>query len=444
MIGVQASRRAAGVVTLLWISSLAGGASAFLAQVLLSRYLGPTLYGKLAAALATVTLFFPVAGLGVGQYWLRVFGLEGWNGNRWLGPSMQVVGLSTAFALVSLAAWSSISGQDPTTRMLLIWLSPLVLSQATIDLVSGRFQLEERYQTLALWQAALPVSRLLVVAVAISIGAEICAIVGGMVGAALLLTVAGAFQLFRMLRGNYALAGHPEQEAHDARHLTSPRLRDVLSGAWPFALSGVFYLAYFQSAVILLEWISGPKAAAIYNVAFVVLAAVYLLPMTIYQKYLMPKLQRWSEHDRKRLLAVYRFGNGCMVATGLFAMALLLLAAPAGVVLVFGAAYAGASRPLLILALGVPIRFLTASVGGVLATRDQMRRKVWCQSAVAVFNISVNAAVIPRFSYVGAAVTTLLSDALLLVLLLIAVQRHIFAESATCGWNLSLRSLGKR
>lgn len=445
MISNQASRKAAGAITLLWVSSLAAGASAFVAQVLLSRYLGPTVYGRLAAALATVSLFFPIAGFGVSQYWLRIFGLEGQSGNRWLRPSMQVAGISSAAALCALVVWSYFSGQDPQTRTLVVWLAPLVVSQAAIDLVSGRFQLEERYQMLALWQSALPASRLIVVIAGIAVGAGIGAIVAGIVGAALVLTAAGAFQLFQMVRGNYRLAGHTEREIQAPLHVTSPRQLDVLSGAWPFALSGVFYLAYFQSAVILLEWISVPSVAAVYNVALLVLGTIYLLPMVIYQKYLMPKLQRWAEHDQESFLAVYRLGNGAMLMLGVGAMLTLLPLAPVVVKTVFGKNYAEAGTLLMILSGCVPLRFLSISVGSALLTENHVRYKVKCMAVAAIVNVALTLGLLPTLGVYAAVVSMIVTEGTLLGLYSHGARKYVlprdFRNAPVLGFGGLKRAL---
>src|SRR5690606_35557490 len=55
----------------------------FAAQVFLTRALPPEDYGALNAALAAITLASPLAGFGVGKYWLRIFGAHGWSGMAW-------------------------------------------------------------------------------------------------------------------------------------------------------------------------------------------------------------------------------------------------------------------------------------------------------------------------------------------------------------------------
>ena len=432
-------RAAARHISLLWLGSLGAAGLAFTAQVLLARHLPTADYGSLAAALATVNLAAPLAAFGIGAYWLRAFGAEGWQARRWLRPSLRFIALSTAAAAALVALWAGYASPDPLSRAVLLWLLPLLAAQAAIELVNARFQLEERYSELALWQLLSHGGRFLVVLAAVALGLGLLPITIGYAAVAVAIVAGAVWLLGGMLGGRLRLRGHPAADA--LAPVPAPvSIRQVPQQAWPFALGAAFYLIYFQSDIVLLHWLSGAEAAGIYNVAFTVLAAVYLLPGAIYQKYLLPKLHRWAEHDRDRFLAVFRTGNGSMLLLGLIALLGLALAAPRAVPWLFGPQYAPAGALLLVLALAVPARFLSTSVGGVLVTRQHMRRKVLYMGAVAVFNVGLNLLLIPPFGYYGAAVATLLSEILLLALYLLGARRHIFGAAAWRGWNIRLKT----
>lgn len=425
-------------VSMLWIGSLLSAGFAFLAQVLLARHLGPSGYGAFSSALATITLLTPLAGFGVGAFWLRVFGLEGWHARRWLKRSFWFLVVSNLLTCLLVVLWAFLSGSDSTTRLFLLWLTPLVISQTLVEVVSSRFQLEERYQALTLWQALPSVGRFLVAALALALKADIQLIATGFSITAVLTICGGVFALRGMLTGRFNLVGHGSQE-HEAEADMAPGFFAVPGGAWPFALAGIFYLIYYQVDIVLVGLMVGSKAAGIYNVAFTIMAAVYLLPSTIYQKYLIPKLHRWAEHDRSHFLEVYRFGNGLMLAAGAIMALVIVIAAPWGVPLLFGAQYAQASTVLLILALCPPVKFLATSVGGTLVTQDHMRRKVWYQAAVAVINVLLNLVLIPRYSYYGSAAATVISESALLAIYLLAVRSHVFGEDAWTNWTIRYR-----
>ncbi len=421
-------------ISILWMGSVGGAGLSFLAQVLFARQLTPGDYGDLASALVAVTLLASLAGFGVGQFWLKIFGAEGWLARRWLRPSLCFASLSCLAAYFSLAALAWLGGGEDVDETLL-WVAPLIIAFALIELGSARLQLEERYTFLAAWQL-LPQAGRFAVAAAVTIGGGGLRMAGaGFFLLGIVIVVIGLCFISGMTRGNLRLAGHPSRPGRP-REATAPRLGDIFRNSWPFALAGVFFFIYFQSDILLLKWLSGSETAGVYNVAYTMMLAVYLLPGVIYQKYLLPKQHRWAEHDPRRFLAVFRFGCGIMLTSGSIVMIFLMLLAPWGVVLLFGEAYSEAGNILLLLAVCVPMRYLATSVGGALTTRDHIRTKVLYMGAAAGVNVVLNLLLIPYFSYYGAAMATVASEASLLCVYLIAARRRVFGVDAWRGWTL--------
>ncbi len=437
-------RKVFGAVSFLWVSSLGGAGLAFLTQVVLARELTPAGYGVFAASLATITLVSPLAGFGVQGFWLKLFGAEGWHAIRWLPPSFRFVFISTFSTLFFITIWATWGPHDATVQRLLYWLSSVVVGSLFMELVSGKLQLEERYKMLALWHILPNLSRLLLVLLVVGVAAQpsLVDIAAVYTLTSLFLVVVGFVHLRAMAHGRFTLKGHTKPIATEVDKKAAEvrlGLLDIVRGAWPFGLSGVFYLLYFQSDIILLKYLVGSEAAGVYNVAFTIMAAVYLLPSVIYQKFLLPKLHRWANHDRTRFLQVYRIGNGSMLLFGGLATVVLLLLVPLIVPLLFGSAYQSAVSLLGVLVFCAPVRFLATSVGATLVTQEHMQRKIFYMGAVAVINLSLNLLLIPSFATMGAAVATLMSECALLALYLIAVRRHVFGAEAWRGWTINFK-----
>jgi O-antigen/teichoic acid export membrane protein len=205
-------------------------------------------------------------------------------------------------------------------------------------------------------------------------------------------------------------------------------MKHVAAQSWPFGLAGIFYLVYFQSDIILLKYMVSDEAAGIYNVAFVIMAAVYMLPSVIYQKFLLPKIHRWANHDRERFYQVYRTGNWVMLILGLLAMLAIWLLAPFGVQFLFGSSYVGAVLPLSILALAAPLRFLGSSAGSFLSTQSHLIKKLYIMCIVALVNIVLNFLIIPIYGAIGAAVTTVFSELLMVFIMHIYARKYLFTD----------------
>ena len=419
-------------ISLLWIGSLLGAGCAFLTQVILARKLGPSDFGTFSAALATTNLLGPLAGFGIAAYWLKVFGEEGWRATRWLEGSFKFVILSTLIVLFLLVSWAILGPNDTLTTALLLILTTYILGQVAVELVSSKLQLEEHYMSLAFWQFLPHFLRLLLIIVLIftitnSLSPEAVAYAYG--GISLLFLLIGSVFLFQMYQGNFSLAGHKNtKEPIEKNDLNHPGMLYVAAQSWPFGLAGIFYLIYFQSDIILLKYLSSAESAGIYNVAFVIMAAVYLFPSAIYQKFMLPKIHRWAHHERERFYYIYRIGNIWMLGSGLGTMLILWIIVPWAIPFLFGPEYHDAIMLLIILSSAVPVRFLATSIGSTLVTQDHMRKKVKYMGIVALLNIMLNIILIPVFGVIGAAITTIFSDIVLLLLYYAASKKYVFAN----------------
>jgi O-antigen/teichoic acid export membrane protein len=156
--------RALSAISMLWITTAVGAGVVFLTQVLLARELGPAKFGLFTSSLATITMVAPLAGFGLSQYWLQVYGVEGWAANRWLLPSLRFITASTLLTLSIIVVWS-LTGAPADARDTLLLLLPVVLGILAVNLLGSQQRLEERHHALALWQLMTPGSRLMVAVV---------------------------------------------------------------------------------------------------------------------------------------------------------------------------------------------------------------------------------------------------------------------------------------
>lgn len=413
---------------MLWVGSLAGAGLAFLTQVLLARTLGRNDYGAFSAALTSITLVAPLAGLGIAQYWLKAFGQEGWSAMRWLKPSFRFIASSALMLIAGTVVWALCAGHEPLTQNLLLILSLYGIGQLSVELVSSKLQLEERYLHLALWQFLPHFLRCLMVAIAaLIVPVTLSALYYGAVFSlvAVVFCLASIAPLRRMANGRLRLKGHGRR-GEPARASQAPSMGRVVAASWPFGVAALSHLIYFQSNIILLKHLSSNSAAGVYSVAFTVMSAVYLLPNVIYQRFLLPKMHRWARHDPQRFYQVYRQGNGLMLLLGTLALLLIVLTADWAVLLLFGQAYQEAGPVLKILALSAPIIFLAFSAGATLVTEEHMQTKVRYMAVVALINVLLNLVLIPLFELRGAAVASVLSNLLLLLLYVRGARRLVF------------------
>lgn len=406
--------RALFTVALLTGGSALGALMTFLAQTLLARGLGPAEYGLFASSLATVSMIAPLAGFGLSHFRMKVYGAEGWHANRWLRPSLQFIVVTTGVAFVLVLGWAVFVAQDSATRFMLLVLSPVVLGILAIELIINKTRLEERFIGMALWLLATPASRLAIAVVAVvlpHIGARFVAVGYGLI--ALVVAIAAMPQIVAMMHGRIDLKGHGGRPQTDGAPI--PSVRALWSEAWPFGVYAALYPVFYQVSTILLKYLAGDANAGRYSIALAVMTAIYLIPTNIYPKYLQPMLQRWVVHDRPKFWRVYRQSSMGMLVLGVGVGGVLVIAAPWVVPLVFGEQYRAVAGVLQVLALCVPIRFLSTAIGAALLTENHTRIRVYAIALSTLFTVGANVALIPIFQEHGAAWATVLGEIVLLL-----------------------------
>lgn len=415
-------RTALGAISMLWIATALGAGMAFLTQALLAHELGPAFYGLFASSLAMVSMIAPLAGFGLSQFWLKVYGGEGWMANRWLLPSLQFLAATTLLTLLIIVVWA-FTGAPTDARVTLLLLSPVVLATLAATVLGSKLRLEERHQALALWQLIAPGSRLLVAAMLLVMPTLAVHFVAAGYGVVSLAVAAlAAPEMFAMLRGEMRLRGHGSRPPV-AQSAVTPGPFQVWSQAWAFGLAAVLYPIFFQISTVLLKYLDGNIEAGIFGIALAVMTAIYLIPATLYQKFLLSKLHRWAIHDTPKFWLVYRHGNLAMLVSGVLLAAVVVFAAPWAVPLAFGEKYRAVVPVLLVLAACIPIRFLSTGVGSALLNERHMRYRVFAMGLSAVVVIVLNLALIPAHHELGAAAATVMGEGVLLLTLYSGVQR---------------------
>lgn len=366
--------------------------------MIVSRSLSTSEFGRFSAGLALASIMAPVACYGFSHALLVFYGRKDVDLDNWRAIAFK---LSCIFALIC-AALISLYGikVSPGISSLAIYLAFSVypLGQAMFELKGSVYQIDAKYRLLAIWQMAPHFARLCLILVLVS---------------ADLMTRAWQASLcyaFIAIAITYvARSGQPVVELSSARS----RVKELFSVSTPYGLASIFNLVYMQSAIVLVALLLGPDDAAHYSLAISIVAATYLLPTVIFQKYLLPKVHRAAGEGKAELRRIYQLGGRAMLACGVLVMLAIWLIADHFVYFAFGARYAATAEILYVLAPSIPLMYLAFSWGCILATERQIRRKVRVMGVVAAVSVALNFALILKFGITGGAYSAIICNFLL-------------------------------
>jgi O-antigen/teichoic acid export membrane protein len=441
-------------ISVLFTGTLASTVVSFLTQLVLARVLPIADFGRIAALLAAVNFFTPSASVGVQGLLLQVFGREGWSAARWLRPSAILVVLSTCVSSLSFAAYIHYCklGLGIGEALVLLTSIPILLGQVAVELASTRFQLEDRYGSLAMWQFSTQVGRFaVVIAAAVTQLLSLSTMLAGYAAVGLLTVGAGIVILVKLWSGQIAPRGHAVDQVFSPSLPmdATPSVASTFLRTAPFALITIFYVLYYQGAIVTVQWLAGAPAAAAYNAAYLVMSAIFLVPQVIYVKLLMPQIYRWAEHDRAKFCAAFHVGLPTMTMLGAMLMIATMVTAAWIIPLMFGPKYAGAVPVLLILSLSMPVRFAQQVFSSLFISQGDIVRKATYLAMSAIVGVSASFCLIPWFGVKGAAVATVIAEIMLLLLHVRGTIRFIEGISVLetlrkATFSASFRQLAQR
>jgi Membrane protein involved in the export of O-antigen and teichoic acid len=395
--------------TLLLGGSVLGSGVDFLAQILLVRYLSKSEFGAWIYALAIVALFASLAGFEMRQVVARFLPryLERGEIDKLRGAIKLafgvILGLGGTIAIAIIVAISATGlrpTSDPEALRLLVIMAFLVPIQALDSLFNGLFAAFGATRAIFLRQSVVaPGLRLVVVASLIASRADVTflAIAYMMATFAGMLLYVVAFK--RLLRSAGAL------KPDGAVSSTIPA-REMFYFAVPLLTSTLVWILMETSDAVLLGYFFDSEAVANFRVVLPLARMNQLVAATFGVLYLSLAARAYEGHDRAELQNLYWQTTLWMTVLSFPILLLTLSFAPSVTVGLYGEAYRASAPILALLAVGYFFNTALGFNGVTLKVHNRLRYMVLVDISMAVVNVGVNLALIPRLGPLGAAVGT--------------------------------------
>lgn len=190
-------------------------------------------------------------------------------------------------------------------------------------------------------------------------------------------------------------------EHHEERRTSAPvDVRGELGrDVWPIGAGIVLSAVYFRVDVLLIELWRGTEAVGLYNAVFRLVDALRLFPAAVLAV-VLPSLVRATSTGSMFQVSAGLTGFGVGVSLVLWPLAGWL------VTLVYGAAYAETVPAFRVLLLSFPLMCLNYALTHQLIGWQRHRAYAAICATALVFNLALNARLIPALSIVGAAWAT--------------------------------------
>ncbi|MBI5584318.1 MAG: flippase [Deltaproteobacteria bacterium] len=225
-----------------------------------------------------------------------------------------------------------------------------------------------------------------------------------------------------------------------------PLWKQLIRSALPIGLALVFITAYVRLDIILLSLLRSDTAEiGWYSVPVKIIEALSIFPYLIMAG-LFPIFSSMSREEPERLGEGYQKALVYLVIIALPLVLLIFHLADPWLVILFGPLFQNSILSLRLIIWAVPLIFMHYALSIVLLALNRERLIILGSGLALLFNLVSNLAVLPRYGYLGASVTTVVTELLLVGFYLGHLQRSVyrlplwsrFVRLALCGGLMAL------
>ena len=201
-----------------------------------------------------------------------------------------------------------------------------------------------------------------------------------------------------------------------------PFWKEVTIRSLPFGLTIFFYTIYFSIDVVMISWLSGDYATGLYNSAYKVIS-VFTAFYVVYQYVIFPLMSKLYAEDTDLLKISFEQSFKYSLLILLPIIVGVYFYSPYIINLIYSSEFALASVPMQILIWTVVFLFINGVATSLLNSIGKEFDVTKIYIIAAIFNIAVNYLLIPKYTYIGASIATVLSEILILGLMMYSISK---------------------
>ena len=200
--------------------------------------------------------------------------------------------------------------------------------------------------------------------------------------------------------------------------------KSKLTLALPLSIASIFSTIAFRVDTVLLSLFQGYIVVGLYTAPYKIIEVLLFIP-SVYSAVIFPVLSRFHVSSKESFQLIYVKSIKYMIILGLPIAAGVTILSQDIILLLYQSAFSGSVVALQILIWTVPLLLLTTSFGIILISMNKQVLAIRLTFIYMVFNIGVNLVVIPQFSYLGAAVVTVLTELVNFIMLFYYLSKFI-------------------
>jgi O-antigen/teichoic acid export membrane protein len=383
------------------IAKVAGTVLALVGIGFITRYLGKDGFGDYSTVLAFFAFFSALADLGLYSISTREISRPGSDERKILGNVFTIRIAVSLFILIISPILVVFFPYSPAVKTGIIISALAYFFSSSYSVLIGLFQKRLAMDKVATGEFIGKIGQLLVIVLAVKNNLGFLFIVGSLFANMLL-----SFLVIYLWSRKYLIFG-PKFDF--------PAWKKFLKESYPVGISAIVVFAYFKLDTILLSILKTSSDVGIYNAAYKVLENVVFFP-AMFIGLVMPLMSRYIFDEKEKFIIIADKTFKIFVIISVPLVIGILFLSKDIIHLIGGADFSESAGVLKILSFAMAFVFFGNFFTNIIIAGNLQRKLMKILFLCALFNISLNLLLIPRFSFWGAAITSTLTEFLVVVL----------------------------
>ena len=201
--------------------------------------------------------------------------------------------------------------------------------------------------------------------------------------------------------------------------------KPTLKEAYPFLLASIFSIIAFKIDIIMLSMMKGDVVVGWYSAAYKLIEVSMFIPAAFVGS-IYPVLSNFHISSQESLKLTYQKSFKYLSIVGLPIAVGTTILADKIILIIYQSEFAQSIIALQILIWVIPIIFLTYLFGTMLSSINKQIISMKIIFIATIANIGLNLLLIPRYSYVGASMATVITELIPLILCFYFISKFIY------------------
>ena len=377
-----------------------------------ARYLGAEGFGILSFALAFTGIFGVFSDLGLGSLTIREVARDESLAKKYLNniSAMKAILVTITFALIAIVI--NILGYPEQTIKVVYFIALSVIFNAFSGMFYSIFRAFEKMEYQSLGQI---LNSILILAGALFAISQKFSVIG----------FASIYFIVSVIALGYSFAVFVWKFSLPKLEIDWSFWKPTIKHALPFFLSAIVNIIAFKIDIIMLSMMKDDMVVGWYSAAYRLIEVLMFIPATFVGA-IYPVLSNFYISSQESLKLAYKKSFKYLFIVGLPIAVGTTILAHRIILFIYKSGFTHSIIALQVLIWTIPIIFLTYMFGTMLASVNKQFLALKINFLCMILNITINLILIPRYSYVGASIATVITTLLSSILCFYFLSKFIY------------------